>query len=84
MSSWGNTNESTNDQDMISGAAHHRILKVNDVEDGEGSGDNKIALHTKNSSTAANARALEVVGKTYLNGLTEIEDNLTLNAECRV
>ena len=69
------------DVDLETIAANRNTIKVNDVNDGN---DAKIAIHAINSSTNANARALEVVGKTYLNGLTEIEDNLTLNAECRV
>jgi hypothetical protein len=38
-------------------AANKNTIKINDVNDGN---DDKIALHTKNSSTDANARALKI------------------------
>ena len=74
MASWGNALNRPYEQDMISPEGCR--LEVTDL-DSDGS-----ALKTTNSD--GDGLALEVVGKTYLNGLTEIEDNLTLNAECRV
>ncbi len=56
------------DVDLETIAANRNTIKVNDVDDGEGSGDNKIALHTKNSSTAANARAFRAEGKSDVLG----------------
>ena len=38
------------------------VVRINDVHDGDQSGDFKTALFTKNSSTAANARALKAEG----------------------
>jgi len=56
-------------------------VKVNDVEDGEGSGDNKIALHTKNSSNAANARAFRAEGKSDFLGVLKVTDNLHVDGD---
>jgi hypothetical protein len=38
---WGNAGNTTEEQDMISGVNDKKILKVNDVNDGN---DDKIAL----------------------------------------
>jgi len=52
------------------------VVKINDVHDGDHSGDNKIALHTKNSSTEANARALKAEGTSELAGNVGIGGDL--------
>lgn len=57
--SWGNAENTTEVQDMISGVDDHKVLKVNDVNVGN---DDKKALHVINSSDHADARALKVEG----------------------
>jgi hypothetical protein len=57
---WGNNTGDPGyrgDEDWESNPAYKNILKINDVNDGN---DDKIALHTKNSSTDGEARALKI------------------------
>ncbi len=76
MSSWGNEEETTEDQHMESPEGYH--LKVTNAD------ENGPALYAKNDNAGANALALEVVGKAYLSSLTRIGDHLTCEAECHV
>ena len=50
--SWGNGVPAKYNEDLVSNPANHNILKVNDVNVNN---DAKIALHTINSCTKANA-----------------------------
>lgn len=68
---WGNTDGSTRDQDLISGAANKNILKINDVNDND---DDKKALEVINTSTDADARALKATGISELDGKTVVND----------
>jgi len=76
MSSWGNEEETTEDQHMESPEGYH--LKVTNAD------ENGPALYAKNDNAGANALALEVVGKAYLSSLTRIGNHLTCEAECHV
>jgi len=72
---WGNDGNVPREQQMVSPAGKWR-LEVTDIDSADS------ALKATNSD--GDGLALEVAGKTYLNGQTEIEDNLTCDSECHV
>jgi hypothetical protein len=76
MPTWIKAEPNPENVDLETIAANKNTIKINDVNDGN---DDKIALHTKNSSNNADARALKVEGRTELKGDVEISDNKALN-----
>ena len=81
--SWGNNNLGKFNEDLVSVPENENILKVSDVND-QGGGDNKIALHTKNSSTHANARALKIEGVAEFLGRAEDNDAVLKIRNCTI
>ncbi len=70
--------------DLKTIAESGNVIEVRDVNEGEASGDNKIALHTKNSSNAANARAFRAEGKSDFLGIVGVFGNLIVEDDLDV
>ncbi|MCF7809571.1 hypothetical protein K9N50_01145 [bacterium] len=82
---WGNEGPSqNNDQDIISVEESGSVIKINDINAGAASGDDKIALHTKNSSTDTEARAFRAEGKSDFLGIVGVFGNLIVEDDVDV